>query len=369
VYVLSQDDLTVNFDYSFAQMMNMFFPCRRCLQLVIAAVLILPELAGAQYFTAGNGDLVAGFRKTPPSVGSYELVVNLGNVVTIFLSLSPGTTIPINNYNTNQLSAAFNTNYNNIQWSVFSTVSGPRTKVWDGFQQSTLWYTLPRASVNTQTAPPPRYPQATQNGVMLTQITTIDSGASSLSSGMSLGTNNNNVLVRESTSSVVNNGQDYATSVEDPDNSVIGDFGGYLLTTAENVTGASFTSPIVSDLYQLVPSDYVDTYDSSANAYYVGYFTMNVNGTMTFTRAPIVVPQPPAPQIVSISRLGTTSTVFFTTTNGTFTYTLYYTNSTGLTTSVTNWPASPTTLTGDGSTDHLSDTTTDANRFYRVGAH
>jgi hypothetical protein len=186
-----------------------------------------------------------------------------------------------------------------------------------------------------------------------------------------LGTNNNSVLVRESTSSTVNVGQDYTTSVEDTGTPSDGDFNGYLPSTAENTTGASFTSPIVSDLYQVVPSGYTDPNSgtTSGNAYYVGYFTMNVNGTMTFTRAPIVVPQPPAPQIVSISRLGTTSTVFFTTTNGTFTYTLYYTNSAGLTTSVTNWPASPTTLTGDGSTDHLSDTTTDANRFYRVGAH
>jgi hypothetical protein len=101
----------------------------------------------------------------------------------------------------------------------------------------------------------------------------------------------------------------------------------------------------------------------------VGYFTLNPNGTMTFTRASVFAPQPRVPKIVSITRSANVSTIFFTTTNGTFTYTLYYTNSAGLTSSVTNWPASPSTLTGDGNTDHFSDTTTDANRFYRVSAH
>ena len=53
---------------------------RRCLKLTILAVLLLPEIASAQYFTYAPGDLVAGFRK--PSVGSYELVVNVGNIPT-----------------------------------------------------------------------------------------------------------------------------------------------------------------------------------------------------------------------------------------------------------------------------------------------
>jgi len=79
------------------------------------------------------------------------------------------------------------------------------------------------------------------------------------------------------------------------------------------------------------------------------------------------VAQPPAPEITSITRASGATTVYFTTVNGA-TYTLYSTNSAGLSVAVTNWPPL-STLIGDGATNHLSDTTTDVTRFYRVGAH
>jgi hypothetical protein len=102
--------------------------------------------------------------------------------------------------------------------------------------------------------------------------------------------------------------------------------------------------------------------DNNSAPVLAGSFTLGTNGVVTFN-----LPQPPKPRIVSITRSSGTSTIYFTTTNGP-TYTLYYTNVAGLTTSVTNWPSSPTTLVGNGLTNHLSDTTTDANRFYRIGA-
>jgi hypothetical protein len=343
--------------------MNKFFLYRRCLQLAMVTLLVVPELVNAQSFTAGNGDLVAGFRKYNPA-GSYELVVNIGNI-TNFLSLTGGQSTSIGNFSPIQLTDAF-PNYNNLQWSVFSTVTGPPSRVFAGFQQATIWYTLPRAVVGTQTTPPTRDTQEGQNSAT-TPISTIDGGANIISTGLSLGTDNSSVLVREPIAGA--NGNDYATSVEDTIYNAVADFNNYLPTTIENTTPASFTSAVVSDLYQVVPSDYVDPYNSSTQAYYVGYFTLNPSGTMTFTRASAIVAQPPVPRIVSITRSGSNSTVFFTTTNATFTYTLYYTNSAGLTTSVTNWPASPTTLIGNGNTNSLSDTTTDTNRFYRIGVH
>jgi hypothetical protein len=347
--------------------MNKFFPCRRYLQLAMSIILLLPGMADAQNFSAANGDLVAGFRKTGANTGSYELVVNIGSV-TNFLAVPAGNSMSISNYSASQLSSAFS-NYNNLQWSVSSKVIGGPGYTWSGFETETIWFTLPRTTASVQTAPLTRG-TSTAQGTVETRIASFFNGASTLST--ILGTtnaNNNSILVREPTSGANNN--DYAYFVADSQNSVIGDFQGTMPTMVENTTPASFTSAVVSDLYQSVPVGSVDpnTGTTSGNAYYVGYFTLNPNGTMTFTRASTVVAQPPAPQIVSIIRSGNTSTVFFTTTNGTFTYTLYYTNSTGLTASTTNWPASPTTLVGNGNTNSLSDTTTDANRFYRVGAH
>ena len=99
----------------------------------------------------------------------------------------------------------------------------------------------------------------------------------------------------------------------------------------------------------------------------IGKFTLNSSGVITFNVISSALP--PAPRIVSVTRSSGTSTIYFTTTNGSFTYTLYYTNSTGLAKSGTNWPASLTTVTGNGLTNSLSDVTTSTNRLYRIGVH
>lgn len=106
--------------------------------------------------------------------------------------------------------------------------------------------------------------------------------------------------------------------------------------------------------------------DNGSTPTNLGSFSLSANGVLTFNTVAAI---PPAPQIVSIVRAGSASTIYFTTTNGSFTYTLYYTNSSGLTASVANWPSSPTTLIGNGSTNSLTDTTTTTNRFYRIGVN
>jgi hypothetical protein len=99
----------------------------------------------------------------------------------------------------------------------------------------------------------------------------------------------------------------------------------------------------------------------------IGTFTLSATGILTFSTGTTITP--PAPLIVSVARSGNTSTIFFATTNGTFTYTLYYTNATGLTAPITSWATSPTTLVGNGLTNSLSDATATTNRFYRIGVH
>src|SRR6266705_3693876 len=112
--------------------------------------LSLVEAADAQSFTANKGDLLLGFRKT--SGGSFELVVNIGNV-TNFLAISLGTSVNVSNFSPAQLSAAFST-YNNLQWSVGGAFAG--SSAWAGFPATTLWTTVARANTNIQSAPPPR---------------------------------------------------------------------------------------------------------------------------------------------------------------------------------------------------------------------
>ena len=264
--------------------MNKFFLYRRCLQLAMVTLLALPELSSAQNFTAGNGDLVAGFRKTGSFTGNYELVVNIGSV-TNFLAVPAGNSISISNYSPSQLSAAFS-DYNNLQWSVSSMVVGSPGYTWLGFERDTIWFTLPRTTVNMQTTPLARG-TTTAQGAVRSKISGFFNGGYTLSSSQgSTNANNNSEVVIEPTAGA--NGNDYASFVADPSDSAIGDFDGTMPTTVENTTPASFTSAVVSDLYQSVPTTFADPNQggsTSGNAYYVGYFTLNPDGTMTFTRA------------------------------------------------------------------------------------
>jgi hypothetical protein len=349
--------------------MKNFRIARHSLILALAMIvtsLLAPRAAQAQFFTyTGKGDLMAGFRQ--PGVSSYELVVNLGNI-TNYLALSAGATISMTNFSASQLSDAFSS-YNNLQWSVFATFTGPPNSTWAGYQLNTIWFTAPRADISSKTTSPARRSGSSQSPV-LQEINSIGTGAHTTS--VNLGTTNADntpFLVRESASDPHN--LNLSIFMADPQDSTVGDFGGNMPATVENTTPSAFNSAVRSDLYQSVPTGYNDPNSgtTSGAAYYVGYFTLNPNGTMSFTRASIATAQPPAPQIVSITRSGSTSMIYFTTTNGTFTYSLSFTNSTGLTAPVTNWPSLPTTLVGDGATNHLSDTTTDSNRFYRVWVH
>src|ERR1044071_409513 len=91
--------------------------------LALITFAALAESSGhPQNFTANKGDLVAGFRKTGGSQGSYELIVNLGNI-TNFEALAAGASTNISTYAPSNLTAAFSS-LNNLQWSVFAGFSG-----------------------------------------------------------------------------------------------------------------------------------------------------------------------------------------------------------------------------------------------------
>jgi hypothetical protein len=332
------------------------------------SVLACSHTAHAQFFNyTGKGDLMAGFRK--PGVGTYELVVNLGSV-TNYVAMTPGTSITITNFSSTQLTDAF-PNYNNLNWSVFATFTGPPNSTFAGYQLDTIWYTAPRADFNTQSTPPTRK-SASAQALVLSEIDSIGKGAHTTS--VNIGSNyvdNTSVLVKELASD--SRSLNLSVFLSNPQDVTIGDFGGNLPSTVENTTPAAFNTAVRSDLYQSVPNNYNDPNSgtSSGAAYYVGYFTLNPSGSMTFTRSTGAVVQnpPPPPQIVGITRVGNLSTIYFTTTNGSYTYGLSYADANGLKTATSSWSTSPNTITGNGSTNSLTDTTTDPIRVYRVNVH
>jgi len=286
--------------------------------------------SNAQNFTSSKGDLLAGFRKTGAFQGAFELVVNIGNV-TNFLAKPQGSSNYIAIYAPSQLSAAFSS-FSNLQWSVFGSFAG--STPYAGFPATTLWYTKARTDINIQSPPAPRNPSSGQTQARQ-QILGVGLGAAAISAGLgSTNANNNSVLVREPTGDQ-NALTAFIGGLADP---AYGDFKGQIPTTAENTTPSSFTSPVRSDLYQVVPSGATDpnTGLTTGSAYYVGYFQLNPDGTMAFTRASNVAPLPPAP-VLTITRSGNISTISFLSTNN-VTYTLYFTNTPGLTAPVSTWP-------------------------------
>jgi len=299
------------------------------LKLLLVAALALPELASAQTFFNYNqyGDVLAGFRKTGTSRGTYELVVDLGNV-TNFLSVSAGSTITITNVSTNVLNHSFSTNNNNLQWSVFATFYGSVSS-WStpqgSFPVDTLWFTLPGTNVATQTQAPTRNSPTSQQNQKNSMLS-VGANANTISQNLvTTNTDNNTVLVKESIASYpLNILSDF---IGDQSDYTIGDFGpggSPLASTVENTTPASFIAAQRSDFYQVCPSTKVDPITGSTTAaYFVGYFIFNPNGSMMFTRATAALAAPAAGSITS------------TATNGFSPLTVVFTNTASG--SITNW--------------------------------
>jgi len=282
------------------------------LKLALLAVLVLPELASAQVFNynSSNGDVLAGFRKAPSIAGLYELVVDLGSV-TNFLNVSAGQTITITNFTTTQLTNAFidtssSAPFANLQWSVFAACPASYPANWNSgagaFPATTLWLTLPGTNVNTQTTPPSRQGHGAQQPIINLMSSVGGDAASPISSSLSASTNNTPTLVREPISA--NLAYDLTAFIGDPTLGLaIGDFGANsspLPYTVENVAPSPFTTAMRSDFYQLCPTTKVDPFNQSTTAtYFVGYFILNPNGTMTFTRASTAPPAPVAGSVTS----------------------------------------------------------------------
>ena len=302
--------------------------------VALLTLLVLPEIASAQtYFTvSGKGDLLAGFRKTGTYVEQNEMVVYLGNI-TNFLTISAGTTINITNYSHLQITNMCPDNLGHLNWSVFSTFQamgfpdGPWVTPVGSFPKASIWYTLARINPGVQTTPPPRNYYNLQ-GIIRGAMLGVGTGAESISQSLAT-TNafNNTVLVTEPTADT---GSTLTTYIGDRSDSTLGDFspsGEGLTFSVENTNPASFTSPTVSDLYQSCSAGVglVDPYTGQTNGscYYVGYFTMKTDGTMTFTRA-------------TVSTVPIISAVQATTaTNGFAPLSVVFTNT--ATGSITNW--------------------------------
>jgi hypothetical protein len=247
---------------------------------------------------------------------------------------------------------------------------GPWVTPVGSFPKVSCWYTQPRTSASVQTVPPIRY-SYNQQGNLREAIESTGTDAANISN--SLGSTN----AENNTNLVVEPVATYSTfilseTIGDPATD-IGDFGGSCFDyTVENETPNPFSSPQVSDLYQSCSAGNADPLSgqTNGNCYYLGYFTLNIDGTMSFTRqANSTTPPPPPPQpSLSITQNGLTNIISFGTTNGA-TYTLHYNTLSGLTTPRSTWPTLGSSIIGTGGTTNFTDTAAASGRVYTISAH
>ena len=285
---------------------------------VVNDIVVAPATPVFTYNSAG--DVLAGFRKATGE--AYEMVADLGSISN-FLNLPAATTMSVTNYSTNQLNDTFADGDGNLQWSVFSSAPGALATAQGTFANGTIWFTLAAPDVNTQSAAPTRESNLTGIGG---EMQSVGGGAVSVSATLG-GSNADNTpyVVREP---VTTNSPILTTYIDDLLYPAIGDFGGGgspLPFSVENVTSNSFVAAQRSDLYEMSPASggrnrYVDPLTGQTNgaAYFVGYFLLYPDGSMTFTRVPVVI-----------------SAITSTTTNGEVPLTVVFSDSASG--NITNW--------------------------------
>jgi PKD repeat protein len=320
------------------------FPCKWAAKIALL-IALLPSLANAQYFIDSNGgDVDAGFRKTGSFQEQNEMVAYLGNV-TNFMAQTIGTTVTISNYSTVQLTNMCPNNFGNLQWSVFASFEGNLTNYWGNYSNlpvvpwpsHTCWYTLARTN-GVQTTAPPRLSSANEGTGLQDPILGASTGANDLSQRLAptgnTNINNDATVILEPTSpdASPNLADNLSAYIGDPGNNAFGDFqDGAINYTVENTTPNTFSTAVISDFYVNVPYhvnglgtqiDPLTGSNAQGPADYLGYFTLNPDGSMTFTRAAAIA----APSV---------STLTASVTNGFGPLTVVFSDSTSG--SATNW--------------------------------
>lgn len=256
------------------------------LLLALFGLFTLVDSAGALPFVYSGGvDLALGFRKTDQYKGAYEIVVDIGPGIN-YVNQAAGTTVTITQYAASQIVPDSYANWTNLQWAVVGYTADALTS----YPVDTLWVTVPR--VGGVAGPiPVRASKTVQQDAQL-KIKLIFAGAATISSALAAGKDNTATAVQEAYATA--NNYNYSVAMADPTYDYIGDLDakGPLdingnIIDLENTTVAPFTSPNISDFYQLVPTGYADPNSglTSGTGFYVGYFQLNPNGTLTFTRS------------------------------------------------------------------------------------
>jgi hypothetical protein len=335
--------------------------------LVAEIFLALSQIAGAQPFIYRDSDLCLGFRKIAPYSDNNQAVVNIGQA-SRYVNAALGTTLSVTNFSSSQLASPTFANLSNLTWSVFGWFAVPNTNYQD-YPAYTIWVTVPRADNSVRSVDANRH-GATEQGLAVNKMVSILANAAFVSHDMGASNAYNTAsFVRESIATYSDHlYRNWMQDLEGGSTGTLNDT--WTDNNLEITTPGNFTGAVRSDLYEVRPLDnghggtVVDPYTGTSGlAYYVGYFEFNSNGSMTFTRQTATTT--PSQVSLHIQRTNNVNTISFPSASG-VTYSLRFTNSTGLGAPVSTWASQPGTITGDGTTKSFQDTATDPTRLYRV---
>jgi hypothetical protein len=313
------------------------------------------QAAGTWSYNQDNMDTLLFFRKTGEP-NPYDLEVDLGSISN-FVALPVGTATNIsgNFYPLSQLAHSIGiSNFEAVKFSVMGSCGD------EGFTyiypNDTTWYTIPRSDPAVPTTPYARQNDA-QCSTFGSWIDSIGVNGTTYSHRLAVGPTNNTTVVEIPPGN--------AESCEADLNP--GNVKGSAPAVVENAAPNPFSSSLVSDLYIEVPIGDADPFQggtTSGNAFYLGYFTFNTDGSLTFTRAASTPAQP----VLTITSSGSAITISFTAVS-TATYSLIYTNTSGLTAPRSTWPTLGSSITGVSGTTNFTDSATASGRVYSVTAH
>jgi len=308
--------------------------------IIMSAVAVALAGAAQAQFSYNNGDLLIGVRS---SSASKDLLVDIGPAS----SLTTRTTLTGSKFTTSQVTSALGSVWDGANFSVFA----------DDAASDTLWVTAPRAPFQTKSA---AWAPKSDNNQSVTESKMEGIGLLANTEAVQPGISSTATAIVLTNNLSFSGGSSYSIGIKSitASGTAIGNFRGTFQGNVENTLPTGFATggtPVISDLYSLVPS--------AGSASYLGYFAWLPNGTFQFTPASYTITQP---SITVTNNVGV-NTVSFSTVTG-INYTL-------LTSSVLNTPLSAWTvvgssvITGDGTTQSINHSPTNSTQFYVLYAY
>jgi hypothetical protein len=336
-----------------------YFRRLRAAALLGLTILSIHASALALTYNIGNLEMMLCFRHAGGG-NPLDLEVNIGPASNL-IALTPGTSMMISNYSFIQLSNAVASGaLDRVTFSVTASAFGGTTNPLN-VANDTIFVTVPRMDPSVPNPPWTRE----DRGV-------IAGPASSIYSIGSLAARYSRLYASDPLSNV---GQVVGIPPGNPYScegylGVAGDLNGAYFVI-ENFAPSPFSAPVVSDFFMEVPEFFPDPLNNNATngpTTYLGYFTFSPDGSLSFTRGKQEAPVPPPPSELQLARNSGTSIISFTTTNGA-TYSLIYTNLSGLSAPRSTWPVLGTPVLGTGGVTNFIDSSATAERVYSVVAH